>query len=125
MKDLKKRIVNQQFKKVTFDGIEFVIKKMDALIYQMLAIKIKSGAANFEINIILDAIKDVKGLKVKHVVDSVEEFTAEELDSDLAFDNEYLQIYLGKNQETLIELYTLVSKDFMEFNENNSKKNLI
>jgi len=122
MKDLKQRITTQQFKKHTIKDIEFTLKKMDALEFQRLAVKMKSGQTDFEIEIILGAIRDVKGLKVKDVIESQEGFTAEELEESLSFDREYLQIYLGKNQETLVELYTLVIKDFVNFTEDKSKK---
>ena len=122
MSTLKDKIKAQQYKKVTLNEIEFTIKKMDYLEFQRLASKVRSGATDFEIEIILSAIKDVKGIKTKDVVESTDGFTAEELEELLEFDREYIQIYLGKNQEVLVELYNVVVQDFMKFTEEKNKK---
>ena len=122
MTTLKEKIKSQQYSKYKINDIEFTLKKMDALEFQRLASKIKGGNSDFEIEIILNSIKDVKWLKTKDVIDSEEGFTAEELDEELGFDLEYVQIFLGKNQEILVNLYSETVKDFIKYTEDKSKK---
>lgn len=123
MASIKDRLKAQKFIKVEVDGIEFLVKKMDYLEFQGLVGKIKRGDSNVEIELILSAVKDVKGLKTKDVAENVEDFTAEELEETLDFDREYLQMYLGKNQEALVALYGKVVNDFVEFtNQKEDKK---
>ena len=95
---------------------------MDYLEFQRLAGKVKSGNADFEIELILSCIKDVSGLKARDIAENLSEFTETELNEVLEFDLEYVQMYLGKNQEVLVQLYESIAKDFVEFTEIASKK---
>lgn len=122
MKSLKERLKSQHYTKKEINGITFTIKKMDYLEFQRLAGKVKSGNADFEIELILSCIKDVTGLKVRDIAENQAEFTETELNEVLEFDLEYVQIYLGKNQEVLVQLYESIAKDFVEFTEISLKK---
>lgn len=119
---LKDRIVATKFKDFEIKGITFKLKKFDALELQRLAIKTKSNPDEVEIEIILNSIKAYKGLKLKDIIESEEGFTAKELDEDLPFDREYLEMYLGKNQDVLIEIYQSIAKDFVSYTDNQQKK---
>ena len=122
MKSLKERLKSQQYTKKEINGITFTIKKMDYLEFQRLVAKVKGSSSDFEIELILSCIKEVKGLKARDIAENHSEFTETELNEELEFDIEYVQMYLGKNQEVLIQLYESIAKDFVEFTEIASKK---
>ena len=119
---LKDRIKKTQFKEVVIGNISFTLKKTDALELQRLLLKNKGNTDDLEIPLILNAIKDYKGIKTSDLVDSEEGFTAKELDEEVAFDKEYLEIFLGKNQNILIELYQQIVKDFIDYTADKEKK---
>lgn len=119
---LKDRIKKTQFKEVVIGNVTFTLKKYDALELQKLIIKNRNKSDDIEIPLILNAIKSYKGIKLSDLVDSSENFTADEYDSEVDFDLEYLEIYLGRNQDVLIKLYELIIKDFVDYTEEKTKK---
>lgn len=119
---LKDRIKKTQFKEVTINDVTFTLKKCDALEIQRILIKSKGTTDDLEIPLILNAIKDYKGIKTSDLVESEEGFTAKELDELVPFDREYLEMYLGKNQQVLIDLYQIIVKDFIDYTAEKEKK---
>jgi hypothetical protein len=122
MKSIKERLKAQQYITKEVNGVTFTLKKMDYLEFQRLASRLKRNSTDFEIELILSCIKNTTGLKIKHVAEKLEDFTPTELETDLEYDIEYVQMYLGKNQEVLVTLYESIAKDFLEFTEQANKK---
>ncbi len=122
MKSIKDRLKAQQYITKEINGVIFTLKKMDYLEFQRLASRLKRNSTDFEIELILSCIKNAAGIKIKDVAEKIEDFSPTELDTNLEYDPEYVQMYLGKNQEVLVGLYESIAKDFLEFTEQANKK---
>ncbi len=122
MKSIKERLTAQKYIVKEIDNVKFTLKKMDYLEFQRLASRLKRNSTDFEIELILSCIKNVEGIKVKHITDNFDDFTPTELEEGLEFELEYVQMFLGKNQEVLVTLYESIAKDFLDFTEKSTKK---
>lgn len=127
MSSIKTKLKAQQYQVKEVNGVKFTLKKMDFLQFQRLAGKLKNSettSSDFEIELILSCITNATGIKVKDIAENKDEFSEIELEEVLDYDKEYVEMFLGKNQDVLIELYKVIAEDFLTFTEKANKKKI-
>lgn len=118
--DLKSRVINSKFITVEFEDKRFKLKKLDQ--YQVEKIIERAHGLGEQHNLnkffVIDSVVAYFGIKLKDIVDGPEGFTAEELDSEVEFDKDYLEMFFGKNRDALIKIAEAVATELTRYTKN-------
>lgn len=120
VKDLLNRAKKERQDTVTIGEYEFELKILNELDVMNLALKQRNnGEFAFETSLVLNSVVNYKNVKVK---DILSDCTDEEANNEVEFNREVLEIFLGRNQSVILELFKAVSSKMAEAEEKKNKQ---
>ena len=117
--DLNSRILASRFITLKYEDKTFKLLKLDDLQIQKIIAKAQAkGEDNLNFFFIMESVVAFFGIKVKDIVDGTEGYTAEELDSEVKFNKDYLEMYFGKNKGALTAVGTAIATEIERYTKN-------